>query len=41
LGALAYAILIYFMIIPEVDRSIEAMKKKVKVRVGERREEQE
>ena len=41
LGALAYAILIYFMRIPEVDRSIEAMKKKVKVRVGERREEQE
>ena len=40
-GALAYAILIYFMRIPEVDRSIEAMKKKVKVRVGERREEQE
>ena len=41
LGALAYAILIYFMRIPEVDRSIEVIKKKVKVRVGERREEQE
>lgn len=41
LGVLAYAILIYFMRIPEVDRSIEAMKKKVKVRAGERREEQE
>jgi putative peptidoglycan lipid II flippase len=41
IGALAYAILIYFMKIPEVDRSIEVMKKKVKVRVGERREEQE
>ena len=41
IGALAYAILIYFMRIPEVDRSIEVMKKKVKVRVGERREEQE
>lgn len=41
LGALAYAILIYFMRIPEVDRSIEAMKKKVKVRVGEQRREQE
>jgi len=41
LGALAYAILIYFMRIPEVDRSLEAMKKKVKVRVGERSREQE
>jgi putative peptidoglycan lipid II flippase len=41
LGALAYAILIYFMRIPEVDRTIEAMKKKVKVRVGERREKLE
>ena len=41
IGALAYAILIYLMKIPEVDRSIEVMKKKVKVRVGERREEQE
>ena len=41
LGALAYAILIYFMRIPEVDRSIEVMKKKVKVRVGDRREGQE
>ena len=38
LGVLAYAILIYFMRIPEVDRSIQAMKKKVKTRVGERRE---
>jgi putative peptidoglycan lipid II flippase len=36
LGALAYAILIYFMRIPEVDRSIEVMKKKVRVRVRER-----
>jgi putative peptidoglycan lipid II flippase len=26
IGALAYAILIYFMRIPEVDRSIEVMK---------------
>jgi putative peptidoglycan lipid II flippase len=41
IGALAYAILIYFMRIPEVDRTIEAMKKKVKVRVGERSREQE
>jgi putative peptidoglycan lipid II flippase len=41
LGVLAYAILIYFMRIPEVDRTIEAMKKKVKVRVGERSREQE
>jgi putative peptidoglycan lipid II flippase len=41
IGALAYAILIYFMRITEVDRSIEVMKRKVKVRVGERREEQE
>ena len=36
IGALAYAILIYFMKIPEVERSIEAMKKKVRVRVRER-----
>lgn len=40
-GALAYAILIYFMRIPEVDRSIEVMKKKVRVRVRERREGRE
>lgn len=41
IGALAYAILIYFMRIPEVERTIEAMKKKVRVRVGgvERRAE--
>ena len=41
LGVPAYAILIYFMRIPDVDRSIETMKKKVKVRIGEWREEQE
>lgn len=35
----ASSILIYFMRIPEADRSTEAMKKKVRVRVGERREE--
>ena len=34
LGALAYAILINFMRVREVDRSIEAMKKKVKVVLG-------
>jgi putative peptidoglycan lipid II flippase len=32
LGALAYAILIYFMTIPEVERSIEAMKNALGVR---------
>lgn len=40
LVAFVYAILICFMIIPEVDWSIEVMKKKIRVNVGERRERQ-
>lgn len=40
-GAMAYVILIRFMKIPEVDRGIETMKRKVKVRIEERKEERE
>jgi putative peptidoglycan lipid II flippase len=36
-GALTYAVFIYFMKIPEVDRTLDVLKKKISLRVGEKR----